>query len=42
MVLIGRGDITREELEHVLQKMLKKQVMNKEKTNLKVDMEIKS
>ena len=42
VVIKGRGDVTREESEQELEKMLKKQGINREKTNLKVDMEIKS
>ena len=42
VVIKGRGDVTREESEQELEKMLKKQGINREKTKLKVDMEIKS
>ena len=42
VVIKGRGNVTSEELEKELEKMLEKQGINKEKTKLKVDMEIKS
>ena len=42
VVIKGRGDVTREELEQELEKMLEKQGINREKTKLKIDMEIKS
>ena len=42
VVIKGKGDVTREELEQELEKMLKKQGINREKTKLKVDIEIKS
>ena len=42
MVIKGRGDVTRQELEQELEKMLEKQGINREKTKLKIDMEIKS
>ena len=42
VVIKGRGNVTREELEQELEKMLEKQGVNREKTKLKVDMEIKS
>tara|TARA_Y100000996_G_scaffold338847_1_gene275695 strand:+ start:64 stop:405 length:342 start_codon:yes stop_codon:yes gene_type:complete len=38
----GKGDVTKEELEQELEQMLKKQGINREKTKLKVDIEIKS
>ena len=42
VVIKGKGDVTRYELEQELEKMLKKQGISRGKTNLKVDMEIKS
>ena len=42
VVIKGKGDVTKEELEQELEQMLKKQGINREKTKLKVDMEIKS
>ena len=42
VVIKGRGDVTREELEQELEKMLEKQGINREKTKLKIDIEIKS
>tara|TARA_Y100001954_G_scaffold180807_1_gene192612 strand:+ start:470 stop:784 length:315 start_codon:yes stop_codon:yes gene_type:complete len=42
VVIKGKGDVTREELEQELEKMLEKQGINREKTKLKIDMEIKS
>ena len=42
VVIKGRGDVTRGELEQELDKMLEKQGINREKTKLKIDMEIKS
>tara|TARA_Y100001980_G_C14334040_1_gene150421 strand:- start:175 stop:330 length:156 start_codon:yes stop_codon:yes gene_type:complete len=38
----GKGDITREELEKELERMLEKQGIDKSKTRLKVEMEINS
>ena len=38
----GKGDITREELEEELDRMLEKQGINKEKTKLNIEMEIQS
>ena len=42
VVIKGRGDVTRGELEQELDKMLEKQGINREKTKLKIDIEIKS
>ena len=42
VVVKGNGDITREELEKELQRMLEKQGIDKSKTKLKVEMEINS
>ena len=42
VLIKGKGDVTREELEQELEKMLEKQGINREKTKLKIDMEIKS
>ena len=42
VVVKGKGDITREELEKELERMLEKQGIDKSKTNLKVEMEISS
>ena len=38
----GKGDITREEMEEELGRMLEKQGINKEKTKLNIKMEIQS
>ena len=40
VVITGKGDITREELEEELDRMLEKQGINKEKTKLNIEMEI--
>ena len=42
VVVKGKGDITREELEKELERMLEKQGIDKSKTKLKVEMEISS
>ena len=42
VVVKGSGDVTREELEKELERMLEKQGIDKNKTNLKVEMEINS
>ena len=42
VVIKGEGDITREELEEELYRMLKKQGIDKEKTKLNIKMEIQS
>ena len=42
VVVKGKGDITREELEKELERMLEKQGIDKSKTRLKVEMEINS
>ena len=42
VVVRGNGDITREELEKELERMLEKQGIDKSKTKLKVEMEINS
>ena len=42
VVIKGEGDITREELEEELYRMLEKQGIDKEKTKLNIEMEIKS
>ena len=42
VVIRDKGDITREELEEELDRMLEKQDMNKEKTKLNIEMEIQS
>ena len=42
VVITGKGDITREELEEELDRMLEKQGINKEKTKLNIEMEIQS
>ena len=42
VVVKGNGDITREELEKELERMLEKQGIDKSKTKLKVEMEINS
>ena len=41
VVIKGKGDVTRYELEQELEKMLEKQGINRESTKLKIDMEIK-
>ena len=42
VVVKGNGDITREELEKELERMLEQQGIDKSKTKLKVEMEINS
>jgi len=42
VVIKGKGDVTREELEEELEKMLEKQGIDKEKTKLNIEMEIQS
>ena len=42
VVVRGNGDITREELEKELERMLEKQGIDKEKTKLNIEMEIQS
>ena len=42
VVVKGNGDVTREELEKELERMLEKQGIDKSKTNIKVEMEINS
>ena len=42
VVIKGKGDVTREELEKELEKMLEKQGIDKEKTKLNIEMEIQS
>ena len=42
VVVKGSGDVTREELEKELERMMEKQGIDKSKTNLKVEMEINS
>ena len=42
VVVKGNGDVTREELEKELERMLEKQGIDNSKTNLKVEMEINS
>ena len=42
VVVKGKGDITREELEKELERMLEKQGIDKSKTKLKVEKEINS
>ena len=42
VVIKGEGDITREELEEELYRMLEKQGIDKEKTKLNIKMEIQS
>ena len=42
VVIKGEGDVTKKELEEELNRMLEKQGIDKEKTNLKIEMEIQS
>jgi len=42
VVIKGEGDVTREELDEELDRMLEKQGINKEKTILNIEMEIQS
>ena len=42
VVIKGEGDVTRKELEEELDRMLKKQGIDKEKTKLNIEMEIQS
>ena len=42
VVIKGEGDVTRKELEEELDRMLEKQGIDKEKTKLNIEMEIKS
>ncbi len=42
VVIRGEGDVTRKELEEELDRILEKQGIDKDKTKLKVEMEIKS
>ena len=42
VVIKGKGDVTRKELEEELDRMLEKQGINKEKTKLNIEMEIQS
>ena len=42
VVIKGEGDVTREELEEELDRMLEKQGIDKDKTKLKVEMKIQS
>ena len=42
VVIKGEGDVTRKELEEELDRMLEKQGIDKEKTKLKIEMEIQS
>ena len=42
VVIKGKGDVTREELEQELEKMLEKQGIDKEKTKLNIELEIQS
>ena len=42
VVIKGTGEVTREELEKKLEKMLVKQGINKEKTKLNIEMIIES
>ena len=42
VIVRGKGDITRKELEEELDRMLKKQGIDKEKTKLNIEMEIQS
>ena len=42
VVIRGKGDITREELEEELDRMLEKQGIDKEKTKLNIEMELQS
>ena len=42
VVIRGEGDVTRKELEEELDRMLEKQGIDKEKTKLKIEMEIQS
>ena len=42
VVIKGKGDVTREELEKELEKVLEKQGIDKEKTKLNIEMEIQS
>ena len=42
VVIRGEGDVTKKELEEELERMLEKQGIDKEKTKLKIEMEIQS
>ena len=42
VVIKGEGDVTRKEMEEELDRMLEKQGIDKEKTKLKIEMEIQS
>ena len=42
VVLKGKGDVTREELEMELKRILEKQGIDRKSTNLNIEMEIKS
>ena len=42
VVLKGKGDVTRDELEKELDKILKKQGINRKTTNMNIQMEIQS
>ena len=42
VVIKGEGDVTKKELEEELDRMLEKQGIDKEKTKLKIEMEIQS
>tara|TARA_A100001037_G_scaffold304252_1_gene340459 strand:- start:505 stop:819 length:315 start_codon:yes stop_codon:yes gene_type:complete len=42
VVIIGKGDVSREELEQELERMLEKNGIDRDKTKLKVEMEIQS
>tara|TARA_B100000586_G_C19741247_1_gene273904 strand:+ start:139 stop:453 length:315 start_codon:yes stop_codon:yes gene_type:complete len=42
VVLKGKGDVTRDELEKELDRILKKQGIDRKTTNMKIEMEIQS
>ena len=42
VVIKGKGDVTRKELEEELDRMLQKQCVDKEKTKLNIEMKIQS
>ena len=42
VVIKGKGDVTKEELEEELEKIFEKQIIDKEKTELNIEMEIQN
>ena len=42
IVLKGKGDVTKDELEKELERILKKQEIDRKTTNMKIEMEIES